>query len=789
MSKSTALMLAFMLAAVTQSLAGTTIVPNTTLAAETGNNTSGADTWQTSPNGDVAPGNVSKESTRKLLYPGSTAKIYAHFIPWWGSSSHIDNGYNAEDKAQVKRQLDDMIGRGIDGLIIDWYGKGNTHIDKASQAVKAEAERRGGKFTFAIMEDQGSVRTCAYTAGCDVTQAVIDDFNYIDSMYASSPAYMRVNGRPVIFTFDTENLPNVDWNKVLANAQGNPMVVLRNDQGFRIWYTAGSYAWVAINKGNQSDWGQNYLVDFYWNSRNSSSGLVYPGVWKGFNDGLASWSEGRVMSQDCGQVWLQTFTEMNQAFSASHQATAVQLVTWNDYEEGTEIETGIDNCVSISGSVSGTDLYWNIGGQENTVDHYSVFISNDGQNLMKLTDVAPGTHRLPLASYGFAPGNYSVFVKAVGMPSMLNHMTPPIPVTIGKNMAPLAMLGVTPSSGIAPVTVSASTTASKDPDGTIVSTRIDFGDGTVVNAATGSHTYSAPGTYTVTATVTDNGGVSGTAKATVTVNAKQPPMAAISVTPASAKAPVTVTASIANSKDANGTIVSSTIDFGDGTVVAGPTATHTYNKPGSFKVTGTVKNNGGLAASASTSVSVTAAAAPFTVNVSSPTQNVVVGPVRFTATTSSPSPVTAMRIYVDNRSVAAANGPSIDQTLTLAPGPHYVVMQAWNQAGAIAKTPVNITVQNAPPAPALGVSVGRPTRGTRVSNPVAITATAASTTPIVAMRLYVDSTPVYNLNSFSTKSPTLDTTVTMTPGAHTLVVQGWDSTGKVYKTPVPITVR
>ena len=60
-------------------------------------------------------------------------------------------------------------------------------------------------------------------------------------------------------------------------------------------------------------------------------------------------------------------------------------MTWNDYEEGTEIETGIDNCVSVSGSVSGTDLSWNIGGQENTIDHYSVFISQDGQNLSCFT--------------------------------------------------------------------------------------------------------------------------------------------------------------------------------------------------------------------------------------------------------------------------------------------------------------------------------------------------------------------------------------------------------------------
>jgi len=41
-------------------LAGTSIVPTTTLAAETGNNTSGANSFQTQSNGNIAPGNVSK---------------------------------------------------------------------------------------------------------------------------------------------------------------------------------------------------------------------------------------------------------------------------------------------------------------------------------------------------------------------------------------------------------------------------------------------------------------------------------------------------------------------------------------------------------------------------------------------------------------------------------------------------------------------------------------------------------------------------------------------------------
>ena len=49
-------------------------------------------------------------------------------------------------------------------------------------------------------------------------------------------------------------------------------------------------------------------------------------------------------------------------------------------------------------------------------------------------------------------------------------------------------------------------TGSSDPDGTIVAYDWDFGDGNTATGATPSHTYAAAGNYTVTLTVTDDGG-------------------------------------------------------------------------------------------------------------------------------------------------------------------------------------------------------------------------------------------------------------------------------------------
>ena len=108
------------------------------------------------------------------------------------------------------------------------------------------------------------------------------------------------------------------------------------------------------------------------------------------------------------------------------QLPYLQLVTWNDYEEGTEIESGIDSCFSLEASLSGTSLLWSTSGDESTVDHYNIYASTDGQNLSKVTETPAGTHGVDLCSLTIPVGDYEMFVQAVGKPSMANRMPAPV---------------------------------------------------------------------------------------------------------------------------------------------------------------------------------------------------------------------------------------------------------------------------------------------------------------------------------------------------------------------------
>ncbi|HEY0450359.1 PKD domain-containing protein [Actinophytocola sp.] len=127
--------------------------------------------------------------------------------------------------------------------------------------------------------------------------------------------------------------------------------------------------------------------------------------------------------------------------------------------------------------------------------------------------------------------------------------TPPV------NAPPTASFTAT-ASGMG---VSVNGSASTDAEGPIVSYAWNWGDGgpvTTGTAATATHTYTVAGPYTVTLTVTDSGGLTGTTTRPVTVAATPPanvvPTASFTATPTALQVAVDAAAST----DSDGTIAS-----------------------------------------------------------------------------------------------------------------------------------------------------------------------------------------------------------------------------------------
>jgi PKD repeat protein len=761
--------------------------PTTTLSAETANNTSAASTFTGLSDGDAAAGNVSKLPTANLLYSGATTAIYAHFQPWFGQPSHINVGYNSDDPTQVHKQVSDMLSRGISGAIVDWYGPNAAIENNTTLLIKSEAESRSGAFVFAVTEDVGALGTCAATSGCNLTQQLISDLTYVYNTYEPSPAYMTFNGRPVVFFFGVDKY-SINWPLVRSSTPGNPYFIFIGTSGLNHADADGYFAWVIIDTSNPDDENLTVLSTFYAGMQALPGDLTYGATYIGFNESLAPWitSNPRIMNQHCGQTWLDTFNAISAAgYSLSNQLQAVQIVTWNDYEEGTEIETGISNCIAISPAINGSQLQWTITGNEKAVDHYVVFISLDGQNLMNLANVASGTHTLNISPYNLVPGTtYQFFVEAIGAPSFQNQMSASVGY-LPQAQPPNAVLTLSPTSGTAPLTVSASTASSTSPNGSIVSSTINFGDGSpAVAGPKASHTYTSPGTFTVTATVTDNIGATASTTQKVTVSPATP-TAVLSVNPASGAAPLSVLASLASSSSPDGTISSGTINFGDGTpAVSGLTASHTYSSPGTYTVTGIVTDSNGITATASQQVVVARAVPTAVLSVTPSSGKTALQVTASLAQSSSPDATISSGTINFGDGTSTVTGLTATHTYYV-PGNFTVTGTVTDSLGATASATKSVSVSQgcAISGTNRSVTICSPVANSTVNSPVQVVAYATDSKTITQMIIYVDGTKVYTQK---TSAKLLDTAISLGSGTHTIQVKAWDSSTNFSKT---ITVK
>ena len=142
--------------------------------------------------------------------------------------------------------------------------------------------------------------------------------------------------------------------------------------------------------------------------------------------------------------------------------------------------------------------------------------------------------------------------------------------------------------------------ASSDSDGTIASYDWDFGDGSTATGSSPSYSYTSDGTYTVSLTVTDDEGATDTSTESIFVSTANQ-------TPESGFAFVATELSVEftdSSSDSDGTVDSWSWDFGDGNTSTSQNPIHDYSSEGTYTVSLTVTDNGGLTDSTDQTVSV-----------------------------------------------------------------------------------------------------------------------------------------------------------------------------------------
>lgn len=417
MKKTTLIALLWMSACPMLAPASDLIVSRSTLVH---GNTSASPDFGGSSNGNLSGRtNVSKVNIHTLLYPGHTTKVLAHYLPWWGPNTRgIDVRYRSDNPKQIRLTFYDMMSRGIDGVVVDWYGKQDFVETAWSNSIPILGEFPS--LSFSIMVDNG-VYKFHHCPGCDLTQTILYHVRSLSEKYLSHPQYLHYDGRPVVFEFGMDAVGEADWSKI-QSAFPQILWIHIHKQGFDLNESGGAFAWIDAPHKN-SLMGNNpmsRLNDFYRYAHTERSKLTVGAVYKGFDDSLAPWGKTnpKYIDQSCGKTWLRSFDFINMQYNDKVQLPFVQLLTWNDYEEGTALETGIDNCVSLSARRSGQTIRIRLR-YASTIDHIVLLRQESIEYFREVGSYSTGTTTIPLPPD--RTGTY--YVQAIGKPFFRNTIS------------------------------------------------------------------------------------------------------------------------------------------------------------------------------------------------------------------------------------------------------------------------------------------------------------------------------------------------------------------------------
>jgi hypothetical protein len=297
-------------------------------------------------------------------------KIYVHYMPWfetpatsgtgnWGQhwtmanenpNIILANGrrqiaswfypmidpYDSDDRDVIDYHLLLMKYSGIDGVIVDWYGVHNVDdypLNKRNTDSLFNRVPNAG-LQFGICYEDASLAQDKAIAGIDTVTAAQQDFEYLQSAYFGSNSYIKINNQPLLLDFGPQGLKTTaDWQQAFSVLAAQPCLLsLEYAGGVTGSYGSGEFAWVdATDQAN--------LQGFY-QSRAPSLQTWFAGAYPGFQDFYkqGGWGNTLFLIAYNGTGTLQNCLSLAKTSGTNY----LQLITWNDYGEGTMIEPTLD---------------------------------------------------------------------------------------------------------------------------------------------------------------------------------------------------------------------------------------------------------------------------------------------------------------------------------------------------------------------------------------------------------------------------------------------------------------
>ena len=255
--------------------------------------------------------------------------------------------YDSADPAVLEYHVLLMKLAGIDGVIVDWYGMDNFD-DYATNNLRTlalfnYARKAGLKFSLCYEDATIKQETNGFiTAGAAIAHAQ-QTLLYAETNFFTDPCFLRLNNAPVLLNFGPQYFQNSsDWTSIFSVLDPTNQPALFTEDNRLSPVGEGAFDWppMSLSTGNPKTLSastlENYLVSFEQKAKNQGW-LNYVGsAFPRFHDIYGQVPNGAsygYLDDANGSTMTNTLSR-----AMTNSSAVVQIVTWNDFGEGTIVE-------------------------------------------------------------------------------------------------------------------------------------------------------------------------------------------------------------------------------------------------------------------------------------------------------------------------------------------------------------------------------------------------------------------------------------------------------------------